>query len=57
MSFGKMSTRFRHDAASRWAGGMSTPVFGDCKYDDDSRIVVFEGGQLHAVNVEDVAEA
>ena len=31
---------------------MSTPAFGDCRYDDDTKIVVFEGD--HAVDVEHV---
>ena len=34
---------------------MSAPSFGDCKYDDDSKLVVFEGAQ--AVDVADVVEA
>ena len=34
---------------------MSAPSFGDCKYDDDSKLVVFEGAQ--AVDVDDVVEA
>ena len=47
----------RHDAVSWWAGGMSAPAFGDCKYDDDSRLVVFEGAQPQPVDVVDVVEA
>ena len=48
-----------HDAASWWAGGMSTLAFGNCKYDDDTRLMVFEGRrpQSHPVDVENVVKA
>ena len=42
----------RHHAASWWAGGMSSPAFGDCSYEDATKLVVFEGEQ--AVDVEHV---